>query len=66
MCCCGCRYECCCDHYRGHNWHHEALHTHVHRRFISKKERVEVLKEYAESLRNELAGVEDEIRELEK
>lgn len=62
MCCCGC----CCGWGR-HHWHHggrEDFGAHVHRRFMTRKERIDMLKEYAESLRNELAGVEEELKEL--
>jgi len=31
---------------------------------MTRKERIDMLKEYAESLRNELAGVEEELKEL--
>jgi len=34
------------------------------RRFLSKKERIEMLEEYKESLKSELEGVEEELREL--
>jgi hypothetical protein len=34
------------------------------RRFLSKKERIEMLKEYSESLKCELEGVEEELKEL--
>ena len=36
----------------------------VPRRFKTKKERQEVLEEYRDQLRNELAGVEERIKEL--
>ena len=36
------------------------------RRFLSKKERIEMLEEYSESLRNELEGVEEELTELKR
>lgn len=34
------------------------------RRFLSKKERIEMLEEYSESLKCELEGVEEELKEL--
>lgn len=34
------------------------------RRFLSKKERIEILEEYSESLKCELEGVEEELKEL--
>ncbi len=34
------------------------------RRFVSSKEKQERLEEYADQLRNELAGVEERIQEL--
>jgi hypothetical protein len=34
------------------------------RRFLSKRERIEMLEEYKESLKNELEGVEEELKEL--
>ena len=36
------------------------------RRFLSRKEKVEVLEEYRESLKNELEGVEEELNELKR
>jgi len=55
--------ECCCGHpYR------EEKHGHRHRhrrRFFTKAEKVEKLKSYAEELRNELRGVEEQIKELQ-
>jgi hypothetical protein len=35
------------------------------RRFLTREEKVEKLKVYAEELRKELAGVEEHIKELE-
>jgi hypothetical protein len=35
------------------------------RRFLSKKERIEVLEEYKESLKCELEGVEEELKRLQ-
>lgn len=34
------------------------------RRFLSKKERIEMLEEYSKSLRSELEGVEEELSRL--
>jgi hypothetical protein len=36
------------------------------RRFLSRKEKVEMLEEYRESLKNELEGVEEELNELKR
>jgi hypothetical protein len=36
------------------------------RMFLSRKEKVEMLEEYRESLKNELDGVEEELRKLKK
>jgi hypothetical protein len=36
------------------------------RRFLSRKEKVEILEEYRESLKNELEGVEEELNELKR
>jgi hypothetical protein len=35
------------------------------RRFMSKKERIEMLEEYRESLKCELEGVEEELKDLQ-
>jgi hypothetical protein len=52
----------------GHGAHHGGL---AHgmcvcggRRFLSKKEKVEMLEEYRESLKSELEGVEEELNKL--
>ena len=34
--------------------------------FLSRKEKIEVLEEYRESLRNELEGVEEALQELKR
>jgi hypothetical protein len=56
----------------GHGTHHGGI---VHgmcgcncggRRFLSRKEKVEMLEEYRESLKNELEGVEEELKELQR
>ena len=36
------------------------------RRFLSRDEKVEMLKEYQDSLENELKGVKERLKELEK
>ena len=36
------------------------------RRFVSRKEKIEMLEEYRESLKNELEGVEEELIELQR
>ena len=36
------------------------------RRFLSRKEKIEMLEEYRESLKNELEGVEEALNELKK
>lgn len=38
---------------------------HMNRHFVTKAEKMERLKEYAEQLRKELQGVEEKIQELE-
>lgn len=44
---------------------HTYWHEHPrHRRFLTKKERIERLESYAEELRKELAAVEEQIKEL--
>ncbi len=52
----------------GHGAHHMGM---AHgmcdcggRRFLSKRERIEMLEEYSESLKCELEGVEEELKEL--
>jgi len=54
----------------GHEAHHRGM---AHgmcgcgcggRRFLSKKEKMEMLEEYKDSLKSELEGVEEELREL--
>lgn len=51
--------ECCCG-----PSHHERKHGH-HRRFLTKAEKVEKLKNYAEELKKELRAVEEHIKELQ-
>ncbi len=36
------------------------------RRFLSRKERIEMLEEYLESLKSEMEGVEEELKELKR
>lgn len=36
------------------------------RKFLSRKEKIEMLEEYRESLKNELEGVEEELKELQR
>jgi hypothetical protein len=36
------------------------------RRFLSRKEKIEMLEEYRESLKNELEGVEEELNGLKR
>lgn len=36
------------------------------RNFLTKEEKLDILKEYKESLQNEVKGVEERIRQLEK
>ena len=61
MCChCGCGCES-----RHHGKEHEEGHGHGNgRRFLTKTEKVEKLKSYAEELRKELTAVEEHIKEL--
>ncbi|RQW78894.1 MAG: hypothetical protein EHM14_10580 [Methanothrix sp.] len=53
--------------------HHADPHTqgvchcgHIPRRFLSKNEKIENLEKYREALKNELAGVEEELEALKK
>ena len=39
---------------------------HEMRNFLTKEEKLDILKEYKESLQNEVKGVEERIRQLEK
>ncbi len=50
--------ECCCG-----PPYHEQEHAHG-RRFLTKTEKAEKLKSYAEELKKELAAVEEHIKEL--
>jgi hypothetical protein len=59
MCCqCGCGSH---HHEEGREEAYELSHA---RRFLTREEKVEKLKDYAEELRKELAGVEEHIKEL--
>ena len=51
--------DCCCGS-DGHD------HDHGPRRMLTKAEKVEKLKKYAEELKKELAAVEENIQELSK
>jgi hypothetical protein len=65
---------CCGEEMHGHHAHHFAHHRGMAhgmcgcgcggRRFMSKRERIEMLEEYGESLKSELEGVEEELKEL--
>jgi hypothetical protein len=65
---------CCEEGMHGHHAHHGAHHGGMKhgmcgcgcggRRFMSRKERIEMLEEYSESLKSELEGVEEELKEL--
>jgi hypothetical protein len=46
--------------------HHGACGCAGGRKFLSKKERVEMLESYREALKNELEGVEEALNELKK
>jgi len=49
-----------------HSFHSMCTCGHRGRRFLSRKERLEVLEEYRESLKNELEGVEEAIKDIKK
>ena len=65
---------CCGEEMHGHHAHRGAHHRGMAhgmcgcgcggRRFMSRKERIEMLEEYSESLKSELQGVEEELKEL--
>jgi hypothetical protein len=61
--------ECGCGRHHGHEGYCGfGMHGNGHgyrRRFFTKAERVEKLKDYAEELRNELKGVEEKIKEMQ-
>ena len=65
---------CCCEeemhgHHGGHDIHHGGM---MHgcccsgRRFLSRKEKIEILEDLRESLLNELEGVEEGLKILKK
>ncbi len=63
------REECCCGQPH-HEWKHGHRYGHGHghgyaRRFFTKAEKVEKLKNYAEELRKELRAVEEHIKKLQ-
>jgi hypothetical protein len=65
---------CGCEEKHGHHaltMRREIPHSHAQgtcgckeRRFLSKKERIEMLEEYRESLKCELDGVEEELKDI--
>jgi hypothetical protein len=63
---------CCGEEMHRHHAHHGAHHRGMGhemcgcggRRFMSRKERIEMLEEYSESLKSELEGVLEELKEL--
>lgn len=62
--------ECGCGmHHGGHDVHCGCgMHGHAQgygRRFLTKAEKLEKLKNYKEALQNELTGVEEKIKEME-
>ena len=56
----------------GHEGHHRGMMHGMHgcscccgdRRFLSRREKIEMLEEYRDSLKNELEGVEEELKEI--
>ncbi len=56
---------CSCEEKQGHHSDAHGMCGCVGRRFLSKKERVEMLEEYRESLKCELEGVEEELKRLQ-
>ena len=54
----------CCDCGCGPGHHGEGHERGHGRRFLTKAEKAERLKSYVEELRNELAAVEEQIKEL--
>ncbi len=55
-----------------HGGHHEGMIHGMHgcccgrRGFLSRREKIERLEEYRESLKNELEGVEEELKEVKR
>ena len=74
VCQSGAREMCGCEEKHGHHampMRHEIHHSDAHgtcgcgeRKFLSKKERIEMLEEYRESLKCELDGVGEELKEI--
>jgi len=56
---------CGCEEKQGHNSGAHGMCGCGGRRFLSKKERIEMLEEYRESLKCELEGVEEELKSLQ-
>jgi len=57
----------CCEIHTGHARHHAGCWCCCPpRRFLTKKEQIERLEEYAKSLEGELAGLKEYIEELKK
>jgi hypothetical protein len=56
---------CGCEEKQGHHSGAHGMCGCGGRRFLSKKERVEMLEEYRESLKCELEGVEEELKRLQ-
>jgi hypothetical protein len=57
--------HCSCRYHHPEEGQKEAYEQSPVRRFLTREEKVEKLKGYAEELRKELAGVEEHIKELE-
>lgn len=67
---CGCEEK---QGYHAMSMRHEGHHASSHgmcrcheRRYLSRKERIGVLEEYRESLKRELEGVEEELKEIKR
>jgi hypothetical protein len=56
---------CGCEEKQGHHSDAHGMCGCGGRKFLSKKERVEMLEEYRESLKCELEGVEEELKRLQ-
>lgn len=61
--------ECGCGERHGHGWGgecgcHGGHHGHFRRHFITKAEKIERMEHYVEELKNELAAVQERIKEL--
>ena len=57
-------YNCCCEHHQ--HGYGRVDYRPFKRRFINKEEEIKGLVEYEESLRQELAGVEEELKKLKE